>query len=72
MALSVGAGPADGLDEWICPQVTLDSSKVTVELLGIVSGAAMEPNHEQFANYLDKHRGFAAANDQQLIDLLVT
>lgn len=62
--------PSDGLSEWICEAVTLSSSDVRVELLGRIKGAAMLPDHKQFASYLNDHRGASDALDQSIIDEL--
>lgn len=60
----------DGQHEWICPKLTVGSTDVQVQLLGIVTRTPSKPTSREFATYLENTYLITATEEQQVIDAL--
>lgn len=65
-----GIVPDEGVAEWICPSIEVDSTDIHVELLGPISVDHSVPSNGQFADYLQAHGCLTPADERAILDAL--
>lgn len=68
--LESGARPANGADEWICPQVALAGTDIRFVLLGEITKPRTVPDNDIFAEYLEREFCLSSSTEKNIIKKL--